>query len=178
MHQVIAKRFHLQDRFHQILNNVDRLEEQGEAPAAGMMMTTIRLVAGKKSTTQDDRSGSHRGGATIDVQIVVGMIMMAVSQTIHLLLATVVGMMTISMILADTTHMNHTPTMVCNQETEEEEAEITIEGVENAVEGAEEDGVEETEAVEEEGEEEEGLMLVKKAEAVTMIPSRVPSRSI
>lgn len=170
----MAKRFHRQDRFHQILNNVDRLEEQGEAPAAGIMMT-IRMVAGKKSTAQDS-SGSHRGGAIADVQLVVGMMMMTVSQTTHLVLAAVVGMMTTSMILVDTTHMNRTPTMDCSQETEEEEVEITIEEVENAAEGAEEDGAEETEAVEEGGE--EGLMLVKKAEAVTMMPSRVLSRSI
>jgi len=143
----------------------------------------LRMVAGKKSTTQDN-SGKHRGGSIAEIQVVAGTMMEDMTETRtkvadHLALATVVGMMT-RMMLVDTTHMNPTPTIIYHQETEEEELEeeTAIVGVGNVVVGgAEEEGVEEKEV-----EEEEGLMLFKEAEAeaeaVTVIASRVLSRSI
>lgn len=175
---------HRRELFHQIRNSVDQLGERGEAPAAGMTTMIIIVMAVKKSTTQDS-SSNHRGRTIVEGQIAAGMMMedtaeIQTEEADHLALATVVGMTMIKMMLVDSTHLNPTPTTIYHQETEEEEVveeiaieeeeeveeEIAIEEVGNVVKGVEEEGVEEVE-------EEEGLMLVKEAEAVTAIPSRV-----
>jgi hypothetical protein len=90
-------------------------------------------------------------------------------------LLVVVGMLT-RMMLVDTTHSNPTPTIIYHQETEEEglEEERAIEEVGNVVGGPEEEGVEEVE----QKEVEERMILFEGAEAVTLIQSRVLSRSI
>jgi hypothetical protein len=142
-------------------------------------MTTVilRMMAGKKSTTQD-RSGNHRGGLIAEIQVAVGMMVedMTESQTKEAdYLLVVVGMLT-RMMLVDTTHSNPTPTIIYHQETEEEglEEERAIEEVGNVVGGPEEEGVEEVEQTEVE----ERMILFEGAEAVTLIQSRVLSRSI